>query len=96
MKKYVNGKLVKMTSDEISNLANESVADKIQQLKTNLADTDYIACKIAEGVATKEEYADIIAQRQMWRTEINRLEKEYEITDIEYNRITESEELPNV
>ena len=85
MKKYTNGLLVEMTNEEISNLV-ENIETKISHLKTNLAETDYIACKIAEGVATKEEYADIIAQRQMWRNEIN------EITDIEYNRIMESEE----
>lgn len=46
----------------------------IVELKQKLADTDYIACKIAEGAATREEYAEIIAQRQEWREEINRLE----------------------
>ena len=49
---------------------------EIKQLKQQLADTDYIACKIAEGSATVEEYADIIADRQKWRKEINELESE--------------------
>jgi hypothetical protein len=49
---------------------------RIDELKQKLADTDYIACKIAEGAATREEYADVIAQRQAWRDEINELEKE--------------------
>lgn len=39
-----------------------------------LFDTDYVIIKIAEGVSTKEEYADIIRQRQIWRDEINQLE----------------------
>ena len=52
-----------------------SVDAQIQELKQKLADTDYVACKIAEGVATYEEYADIIAERQVWRNEINRLSK---------------------
>lgn len=47
---------------------------RIDELKQKLADTDYIACKIAEGAATREEYAEIIAQRQLWRNEINELE----------------------
>lgn len=47
---------------------------RIDELKRNLTDTDYVACKIAEGAATREEYADMIAQRQAWRDEINRLE----------------------
>ena len=33
--------------------------------------TDYIAAKIAEGKATKAEYADKIAERQTWRDKIN-------------------------
>ena len=49
--------------------------DKIEELKQKLADTDYIACKIAEGSATVEEYSEIIRERQMWREEINKLER---------------------
>ena len=45
----------------------------ILDLKKKLADTDYIACKIAEGAATLEEYAEIRAQREEWRTQINEL-----------------------
>ena len=36
-----------------------------------LSSTDYIAAKIAEGKATKAEYADKIAERQQWRDDIN-------------------------
>lgn len=56
--------------------AAEEKAAKIAELKRKLADTDYIAAKIAEGAATKEEYADVLAQRQAWRDEINELEGE--------------------
>ena len=48
---------------------------QIDDYKKQLSDTDYIIVKIAEGVATQEEYADIITQRQYWRAEINRLEE---------------------
>ena len=47
----------------------------ICELKQKLSDTDYIACKIAEGSATVEEYSEIIRERQMWREEINKLER---------------------
>lgn len=47
---------------------------RITELKKLLASTDYTVIKIAEGVATAEDYADVIAQRQAWRAEINRLE----------------------
>ena len=43
-----------------------------------LSSTDYIAAKIAEGKATKNEYADKIAQRQQWRDDINAANAEIE------------------
>ena len=49
---------------------------EITQLKDNLAETDYVAIKIAEGAATADDYADVLAQRQEWRDRINALEKE--------------------
>ena len=48
-------------------------ATEIVDLKKNLKDTDYISAKIAEGAATREEYADMIALRQSWRDRINEL-----------------------
>jgi hypothetical protein len=69
----VNGKVelieVPDTADEIP------VECQIEELKQKLSDTDYIACKIAEGAATVEEYAEELQQRQEWREEINRLER---------------------
>ena len=44
--------------------------------ESKLSSTDYIASKIAEGKATKAEYADKIAQRQQWRDEIKAAEAE--------------------
>ena len=49
---------------------------EIFDLKAALAATDYIACKIAEGAATAEEYAATITQRQAWRARINELSGE--------------------
>ena len=72
MKGYINGKLVDVDFVE----PEKNPFFEIKQLKQQLADTDYIACKIAEGSATAEEYADIIADRQKWRKEINELESE--------------------
>jgi len=48
---------------------------RVRLLKKMLADTDYVAAKISEGSATREEYAGVIADRQAWREEINLLEK---------------------
>ena len=47
---------------------------EINELKMFLSDTDYVVIKIAEGVATPEDYADVIAQRQSARARIRELE----------------------
>ena len=70
-----NGVYRDMTAEEIANLPTITSAERIAELKGKLAETDYIACKIAEGVATKEEYAEAIEQRQLWRKEINELQR---------------------
>lgn len=54
--------------------AAERAKMKIEVLKAQLAETDYAVIKIAEGAATAADYADLIAQRQTWRAEINDLE----------------------
>lgn len=46
---------------------------EIAEFKKKLADSDYAVIKIAEGAATKEEYAELIEQRQQWRARINEL-----------------------
>ena len=46
--------------------------------ESKLSSTDYIASKIAEGKATKAEYADKIAQRQRWRDDIKAAQAEIE------------------
>ena len=51
----------------------------IAELKANLSATDYVVIKIAEGAATTEDYADVIAKRQQWRAEINSLENTIDI-----------------
>ena len=53
-----------------------SAAEQIAALKQKLVETDYSVIKIAEGAATTEEYADLIAQRRLWRQQINDLEEQ--------------------
>lgn len=48
---------------------------KIEELKAQLAETDYKAIKYAEGFISEEEYAPIKAERQAMRDRINELEK---------------------
>lgn len=48
---------------------------EIDLCKHRLAQTDYVVIKIAEGAATKNEYAQILAERQELRAKINELER---------------------
>lgn len=71
--RLIDGKIFLGKTD--TEKASEEAIEKIRVLKMQLAETDYIASKIAEGSATTKDYADKIAERQEWRAEINRLEK---------------------
>lgn len=59
-----------MKKYEIDALINEQQTIILDR-EGKLTSTDYIAAKIAEGKATKTEYADKIADRQGWRDDIN-------------------------
>ena len=72
--KLVDGKPVLRTEeDKAPEIARINAHVEISSLKQKLADTDYIAAKIAEGAATREEYADKLAERAAWRARINEL-----------------------
>lgn len=66
-----------MKKYEIDALINEQQTIILDR-EGKLTSTDYIAAKIAEGKATKEEYADKIAERQRWRDDINAAKAEIE------------------
>ena len=57
-------------------VAKREKLKRIAFLKGELARTDYEAIKYAEGWFTDTDYAEIKAQRQAWRDEINELEAE--------------------
>lgn len=71
--RIIDGKIFIGKTDEEKKRDEADV--RIRQLKAKLAETDYIAAKIAEGSATTKEYAEQIAERQAWRAEINELEE---------------------
>ena len=56
--------------------SKDLITIKIEELKKKLADTDYNIIKVMEGAATLDEMTDVIANRALWRKEINELEKE--------------------
>ena len=64
-----------MKQDEIQQLINEQNTIILDR-EAKLTSTDYIAAKIAEGKATKSEYAAKIAERQQWRDDINAAQEE--------------------
>ena len=66
-----------MKKYEIDALINEQQTIILDR-EAHLTATDYIAAKIAEGKATKSEYADKIAERQQWRDDINAAKDEIE------------------
>lgn len=66
-----------MKKYEIDALINEQQTIILDR-EGKLTSTDYIAAKIAEGKATKTEYADKIAERQGWRDDINAAKDEIE------------------
>lgn len=73
--KLTDGKPVLRTAEEKApELERIATVQEIAELKAKLTATDYIAAKIAEGVATREEYAEKLAERAAWRARINELE----------------------
>lgn len=66
-----------MTQTEINEAINAQESIVLDR-EAKLSSTDYIAAKIAEGKATKTEYADKIKQRQQWRDDINAANAEIE------------------
>ena len=52
------------------------IESEIAVRKQMLAGTDYQALKFAEGAISNEDYAEVKAQREAWRAEINELEAE--------------------
>lgn len=70
--KVVDGKVVAVETTLTQEEINQT---RIKELKRNLSNTDYKAIKFAEGQISIEEYEPIKLQRQLWRDEINELEK---------------------
>lgn len=63
----------------------DTIIEQIEIRKQQLQNTDYIACKIAEGAATKDEYAVELAERQRLRKEIGALEQQLYGTEVQNN-----------
>lgn len=75
---YENGEFSEPKEPEIDEI--EAKSRRITVLKDLLFKSDYKAIKYAEGLMLESEYAPIKAERQSWRDEINRLEKEIDMS----------------
>ena len=72
---YVRGEVIDDTAEIEKRQTEENTIREIINLKSQLTETDYVVIKIAEGVATEKEYADILKDRAEWRARINELEE---------------------
>lgn len=77
-----------MTRQEIEDRRNV-LFSLILDREAKLKETDYVAAKIAEGAATPEEYAEVLAERRKARKEIN--DAQAEIAGLENMTIEEEE-----
>lgn len=77
-----------MTRQEIEGRRNV-LSSLILEREAKLRETDYVAAKIAEGAATPEEYAEVLAERRKARKEIN--DAQAEIAELENVSIDEEE-----
>lgn len=75
-----------MRREEIEDKRNV-LASLILEKEARLRETDYVAAKIAEGAATSEEYAEVLAERRKARKEIN--DAQAEIAKLELVKIEE-------
>lgn len=73
---YKKGKLVVNDAEIQQRTADGKIREEYDLMQSNLASTDYVVIKIAEGVATEKDYADVLKDRAEWRKRINELEKE--------------------
>ena len=59
-----------MTRQEIEEGKN-ALASLILDREAKLKEHDYVSAKIADGRATAEEYAEVIASKNRWAEEVN-------------------------
>ena len=69
-----------MTRQEIEDRKN-FLASVILDREAKLKEHDYVSAKIADGRASADEYADVIAQKTAWAEEINQAKEEIAYLD---------------
>ena len=66
-----------MTRQEIEDSKNR-LASLILDREAKLKEYEYVSAKLADGRATAEDYADVIANKTIWAEDINKAESEIE------------------
>ena len=69
-----------MTRQEIEDRKN-FLASVILDREAKLKEHDYVSAKIADGRASAEEYADVIANKSKWADEVNKAKEEIAYLD---------------
>ena len=64
-----------MTRQEIEDRKN-FLASVVLDREAKLKEHDYVSAKIADGRTTAEEYAEVIAQKNIWAKEVNDAQEE--------------------
>ena len=64
-----------MTRQEIEDRKN-FLASVVLDREAKLKEHDYVSAKIADGRASAEEYAEVIAQKNIWAKEVNDAQEE--------------------
>ena len=64
-----------MTRQEIEERKN-ALASLILDREAKLKEHDYVSAKIADGRVSAEEYAEVIAQKNIWAKEVNDAQEE--------------------
>ena len=64
-----------MTRQEIEERKN-ALASLILDREAKLKEHDYVSAKIADGRGSAEEYAEVIAQKNIWAKEVNDAQEE--------------------
>lgn len=72
--RYEDGEIIFEQAQLDAFFRNAAAAERIEELKAALADTDYVILKVVEGAATLADYAAVIQNRAAWRKEINEIE----------------------
>ena len=76
LKKYVNGCYVETAAQDSKKCKNLPVdyRSKIEELKTELCETDYKCLKFADGALSEDEYAPVRERRKLLRDKINAMQ----------------------